>query len=91
MNVERVLRLREVNSAVLGALLKKPELFTRSAPLVAALNHPKCTQNFASRYLPTMARSRQGMQELKKIANNPSANPVVRSAAKRMAARPVGR
>ncbi|MEM7586120.1 MAG: hypothetical protein AAF560_22205 [Acidobacteriota bacterium] len=91
MNVERVLRLREVNSTVLNALLKKPELFTRSAPLVAALNHPKCTQNFASRYLPTMSRSRQGMQELQKIANNPSANPVVRSAAKRMASRPVAR
>ncbi|MEM7350653.1 MAG: hypothetical protein AAF657_07590 [Acidobacteriota bacterium] len=87
MNVERVLRLREVNSSVLNALLKKPELFTRSAPLVAALNHPKCTQNFASRYLATMARSRQGLQELQKIANNPSANPVVRSAAKRMTAR----
>ncbi len=85
MNVERVLRLREVNNAVLMALLKKPELFTRSGPLVAALNHPKCTQNFASRYLGTMARSRQGMQELKKISNNPSANPAVRSAAKRMA------
>ena len=87
MNVERVLRLREVNSAVLMALLKKPELFTRSAPLVAALNHPKCTQNFASRYLATMARSRQGLQELQKIAKNPSANPAVRSAAKRMTAR----
>ena len=91
MNVERVLRLREVNSAVLMALLKKPELFTRSAPLIAALNHPKCTQNFASRYLATMARSRQGLQELQKIAKNPSANPAVRSAAKRMTARPMQR
>ncbi len=91
MNVERVLRLREVNSSVLNALLKKPELFTRSAPLVAALNHPKCTQNFASRYLPTMSRSRQGLQELQKIGNNPSANPVIRSAAKRMASRPAAR
>ena len=53
---------------------------------MAALNHPKCTQNFASRYLSTMARSRQGQTELKKIANNPSANPAVRSAAKRMTA-----
>ncbi len=86
MNVERVLRLREVNQAVLAALLKKPELFTRSGPLVAALHHPKCTQNFASRYLSTMARSRQGKQELNKIANDPSANPVVRSAAKRLVA-----
>ena len=84
MNVERVLRLREVNQAVLVALLKKPELFTRSGPLVAALHHPKCTQNFASRYLSTMARSRQGQQELTKIANDPSANPVVRSSAKRL-------
>ncbi len=91
MNVERVLRLREVNQAVLVALLKKPELFTRSGPLVAALHHPKCTQNFASRYLSTMARSRNGQQELKKIANDPSANPVVRSAAKRLAAGARGR
>ncbi len=86
MNVERVLRLREVNSAVLNALLKKPELFTRTGPLVAALHHPKCTQNFAGRHLSTMGRSRQGQQELAKIANDPSANPVVRSAAKRIAA-----
>ena len=85
MNIERVLRLREVNAAVLNALLKKPELFTRSAPLVAALNHPKCSQNFASRYISTLGRSRAGLKELQKIANNPSANPVVRSAAKRMA------
>ncbi len=84
MNVERVLRLREVNQAVLAALLKKPELFTRSGPLTAALHHPKCTQAFASRYLSTMARSRQGQQALVKIANDPSANPVVRSAAKRL-------
>ncbi len=86
MNVERVLRLREVNAAVLNALLKKPELFTRTGPLVAALHHPKCTQNFAGRHLSTMGRSRQGKQELAKIANDPSANPVVRSAAKRLAA-----
>ena len=86
MNVERVLRLREVNQSVLAALLKKPELFTRSGPLTAALHHPKCTQNFASRYLSTMARARQGQRELAKIANDPSANPVVRSAAKRLVA-----
>ena len=83
MNIERVLRLREVNSAVMQAILRKPELFTRSQALIAALNHPKCTQDFANRHIPHLGRSRQGAVALQKVVNNPSANPVVRSAAKR--------
>jgi hypothetical protein len=83
MNIERVLRLREVNSSVMLAILRKPELFTRTQALFAALNHPKCTQEFATRYVPNLARTRQGATSLQKIVNNPSANPVVRSAAKR--------
>lgn len=83
MNIERVLRLREVNSAVMQAILRKPELFTRSQALIAALNHPKCTQDFANRHLPHLGRSRQGAVALQKVVNNPSANPVVRAAAKR--------
>lgn len=83
MNIERVLRLREVNSGVMQAILRKPELFTRSQALFAALNHPKCTQEFATRYVPNLARTRQGGAMLQKVVNNPSANPVVRSAAKR--------
>ena len=83
MNIERVLRLREVNSTVMKAILRKPELFTRSQALIAALNHPKCTQDFANRHIPTLGRSRQGVNALQKVVNNPSANPVVRSAAKR--------
>ncbi len=82
MNIERVLRLREVNSAVLTALLRKPELFTRSQAIVAALNHPKCPQQFAGRYVPMLGRSRMGVQALEKVVANPSANPVVRSTAK---------
>lgn len=83
MNIERVLRLREVNSSVMQAILRKPELFTRTQALFAALNHPKCTQEFATRYVPNLARTRQGAATLQKVVNNPSANPVVRSAAKR--------
>jgi hypothetical protein len=83
MHVERVLRLREVNGTVLQALLRKPELFTRSQALIAALNHPKCTQEFATKYISTLARSRQGREALDLIAQNTSANPVVRAAAKR--------
>ena len=82
-NVERVLRLKEVNQAVFAALLRKPELFTRTQAQLAALHHPKCDQRFAGRYLGTLARSTAGVKELKKIAANPAANPVVRSAAKR--------
>ncbi len=85
MNVERVLRLREVNKNVFTALLRKPELFTRPQAILAALNHPKCDQNFAGRHIPSLGRSRSGLNELKKISNNPSANPVVRAAAKRAA------
>jgi hypothetical protein len=83
MHVERVLRLREVNSTVLQALLRKPELFTRSQALIAALNHPKCTQEFATKYISSLVRSRQGREALDGIAQNSSANPVVRAAAKR--------
>ncbi|MEM8997296.1 MAG: hypothetical protein AAGF23_21110, partial [Acidobacteriota bacterium] len=83
MHVERVLRLREINSSVLLAILRKPELFTRQQAILAALNHPKCTQEFANKYTPSMTRSRQGRQALEKISQNPSASPVVRSTAKR--------
>lgn len=83
MHVERVLRLREINGTVLNTILRKHELFTRQQALVAALNHPKCTQEFATRYVPRMVRSRHGRQALDKIATNPSASPVVRSTAKR--------
>lgn len=83
MHVERVLRLREVNGTVLQALLRKPELFTRSQALIAALNHPKCTQEFATKYISSLVRSRQGREALDGIAQNSSANPVVRAAAKR--------
>lgn len=83
MHIERVLSLREVNVAVMNALLRKPELFTRGQAVLAALNHPKCSQEFATRHIPTLARSRQGVTALTKVVNNPSANPAVRSAAKR--------
>lgn len=83
MHVERVLRLREINTTVLHAILRRHELFTRQQALISALNHPKCTQEFAARYIPGLARTRQGRQALDKIATNPSASPVVRSNAKR--------
>ena len=83
MHIERVLSLREVNGAVMNALLRKPELFTRSQAVLAALNHPKCSQEFATRHIPTLARSRQGVTALQKLSNNPSANPAVRATAKR--------
>lgn len=83
VHVERVLRLREINSSVLLAILRRSELFTRSQAILAALNHPKCTQEFANKYVPTLARSRQSRQALEKVAQNPSASPVVRSTAKR--------
>lgn len=86
MHVERVLRLREINTAVLHAILRRHELFTRQQALISALNHPKCTQEFAARYIPGLARTRQGRQALDKIATNPSASPVVRSNAKRTVA-----
>ncbi|MEM1207058.1 MAG: hypothetical protein AAGN66_27740 [Acidobacteriota bacterium] len=83
MHVERVLRMREINSSVLQAILRKPELFTRHQALVAALNHPKCTQEFATKYIPGMTRTRQGRATLEKITQNPSASPVVRATSKR--------
>jgi len=82
-NVERVLRVREINGAVMSAILRRPEFFARSQPLVAALNHPKCDQGFAAKHVPSMARSRGGLAELEKITRNSSANPAVRSLAQR--------
>ncbi len=92
-NIERVLRLKEVNQAVFAALLRKRELFTRPRAQLAALHHPKCDQRFASRYLGTLTRSPAGLRELSKIAADPSANPMVRRAARRAVAatgRPAG-
>lgn len=83
-NVERVLRSPEINAAVMAKLLHKPELFTRSGPLLAALNNPKCDLNFANRHLASLSRSRGGVDALGKLARNPSANPAVRSAATRL-------
>ncbi|MEM6456688.1 MAG: hypothetical protein AAF772_16475, partial [Acidobacteriota bacterium] len=83
-NIERVLRVNELNGSVMKALLQKPELFTRSAALLAALNHPKCTQQFAQRQISNLGRSKMGQQALRRIANNASANASVRSMAKRL-------
>lgn len=86
-NVERVLRTREINGAVMAQILRKPELFTRSQAILLALNHPKCDQQFANRYVASMTKSRPGLNELKKLSNNPSANPMIRSVAKRAVTR----
>lgn len=86
-NVERVLRLREVNGSVMATLLRRPELFTRQQTLLTALNHPKCGQAFASRHLGSLGRSTQGRKALTSITRNPSANPVVRAGAKRLLGR----
>lgn len=83
-NVERVLKLPEVNQSVFMGLLKKPEYFTRSAPLLAALNNPKCDPQFASRYLGNLSRSRGGSKALEQISRNSSANPAVRGTAQRL-------
>ena len=90
-NVERVMKMPEVNSTVMASLLRKPELFTRSGPLLAALNNPKCDQRFAGRYLPNFSRSRGGQQALQRISRNSSANPAVRTAAKRLLDKKPGR
>ena len=83
-NVEQVLRSPEINGKVMAQLLKKPELFTRSGPLLAALNNPKCDVAFANRYLGNLGRSRGGLAALGKLAKNPSANPAIRQAARRL-------
>lgn len=85
-NVERVLRLPEINGVVMSQLMKKPELFTRSGPLIAALNNPKCDLSFANRYLTTMSLTRASFGALERLSRNPSANPAVRSLAARLVA-----
>ncbi|HEX9736540.1 MAG TPA: hypothetical protein VGG06_31630 [Thermoanaerobaculia bacterium] len=85
-NVERVLRAPEINGVVMAQLMKKPELFTRSGPLLAALNNPKCDLGFANRYLNTMSLTRASFSALEKLSRNPSANPAVRSLAARLVA-----
>ncbi len=84
-NVERVLRLREISGVVMQALMKRPELFTRSETLLTALGHPKCEQRFAAHHIPGLARSARGKKTLESLARNPSAHPAVRALARQAA------
>ena len=84
-NVERVLRLREISGVVMQALMKRPELFTRSETLLTALGHPKCDQRFAAHHIPGLARSTRGRKALESLARNPSAHPAVRALARQAA------
>lgn len=78
-NVERVIRYRQINGLLFQMLLRKKEFFVRPSTLMVALEHPKCTVNFARASLPKM-----GNVELLKIATNSSANPAVRQLAKKL-------
>ncbi|MCP4658605.1 MAG: hypothetical protein GY856_24610 [bacterium] len=81
-NIDRVLKLAEVNGVVMASLLRKPELFTRSQAIISALNNPKSDLLFATRHIPSLMRSQGGLRELEKIARNPSANPAIRASVK---------
>jgi len=79
-NVERIIHYRQINEALFQTLLGKKEFFVRLSTIMVALEHPKCTVNFARFNL-----AKVGKGNLSKIANNHGANPAVRQLAKRLA------
>jgi class 3 adenylate cyclase len=84
-NSERVLRIPEINGELMQAILNKPEFFTRSGAVLAALNHPKCTVEFGRVYLPRLrASTPAGAKAIAGISKNPAANPSVRALAGRL-------
>jgi hypothetical protein len=79
-NVERIIHYRQINESLFHMLLQKKEFFIRPSTLMVALEHPKCTVNFARVNL-----ARIGNAHLSKIAASHSANPTVTQLAKKLA------
>ncbi|HEV7485248.1 MAG TPA: hypothetical protein VGQ65_06165 [Thermoanaerobaculia bacterium] len=83
-NVESLITYRQFNEMLFQKVLQKKEFFTRQSTVVVALQHPKCTVEFARLNLLKI-----GEANLKKVAANVSANSAVREMAKRiLASRP---
>jgi len=76
-NVERVMGYRQINEQVLHMLLQRKEFFIRRSTLLVALQHPKCTVEFARLNLV-----KAGALGWQKVADNPGANPAVRAIAR---------
>lgn len=54
-NLERFLRLVEVNRQLLEECLRRVDLSSRRELIIEVLSHPKCPQIFAGRHLPRLA------------------------------------
>lgn len=54
-NLERFLRLNEVNRQLLEEALRRVDLSSRRELIIEVLSHPKCPQIFAGRHLPRLA------------------------------------
>jgi class 3 adenylate cyclase len=84
-NVERVLRMPEVNGDLMREILGRAEFFARRSAVLLALVHPKCTVEFARAHI---AQLRSGMgggvKILRALAGNSGANPSVRALARKI-------
>lgn len=82
-NIERVLRMPEVNGELMREILSRPEFFARRSAVALALVHPKCTVEFARIHIAQLRSSTvDGVRILRALAGNQGANPSVRALAR---------
>lgn len=80
--IERVLRVPEINQELLLALLGKRELFANPNALFAALSHPKCSSDFARQNLPRLTRTPAGQGRLSALIDSTTANSQIKALAR---------
>jgi hypothetical protein len=73
-NIEHFLHIIGINETLLSKLLHKTSLFIKRSAIYAALCHPKCNVEFASRYAAKLSYAQQ-----KNIGCNPNANSGVKN------------
>jgi hypothetical protein len=73
-NIGRFMFISAINGKLLKKLLNKDELFQNNSAIYAALCHPKCDSDFASRYAGRLNRNL-----LQKIVDNRNVNSSVRN------------
>jgi hypothetical protein len=80
-NLEQVLRVPELNGLLLREILQRVEYFTKPSVIGLALQHPKCSIEFARANIPPLLRSAEGRRLLSHLRMTAAANPAVRKMA----------
>jgi len=81
-NLQGWMYFRKINGKLFREILKRREFFGNSRTILLALNHPKCTPEFAAQYLPRVPAT-----ECARIAKNMNANTLIRNRAQQLASR----